>query len=648
MPNTSRSGQERQLDEAVCENDLEKAKGILAHANSELPIKSALEKALRWDGAAMTRVLLEYAKKAGISWDMDSEGREPSPVECLFPAFNRGARWLADRTNILPDEERAACARMLVEEFGYDSQHLLYLSMVYADDAVRTVLQNMEITLRAEQMDVLDGKVTLKRLWCSEMRGSKEMIEHLRATVQNWTDEQALRSLVYLAKCAGVRLPIMRYKLYPNERMYSQDVFPALVACSDVGDGRRRWSVAEELLKKDNAEGFARLFERGWMPKEHDRSYLLEMAREKENVSPEMLTVLMHAVSESNDTVSSESELSLDEEQPMEDIRRDWTYRKWDFAGREYEITGYIGADTDVVVPSYINGTPVTHVSSDTFNTGPKRSKAVRAHRRAIERLVIPGTVEQVSWTIWGWHESDGLPNLKEVEYGEGVKEIELDDLRGCPNIERITMPSTLRKAVFLAMPKNVNIVWNGSPDVVIEDGFFFCDFLSDVCEIPAPVSIIGPNAFEGFTNVRFVHLPDTLRRIEDKAFQECKELGLIRLPDGLRTIGKHAFANCQKLEHVEFGPGLTSISAGAFTKCAVSEVSLPSGIKEIEPSTFAKCTQLRTARLPDGLTRIGADAFAGCSSLESVEIPSTVEYIAPTAFANCPKLYPNGRSRSK
>lgn len=64
------------------------------------------------------------------------------------------------------------------------------------------------------------------------------------------------------------------------------------------------------------------------------------------------------------------------------------------------------------------------------------------------------------------------------------------------------------------------------------------------------------------------VHLPDTIRVIEEGAFSERRNLKYINLPDGLQTIGGYAFIYCASLETLTIPASVTSIGGYAFEGC--------------------------------------------------------------------------------
>ena len=68
---------------------------------------------------------------------------------------------------------------------------------------------------------------------------------------------------------------------------------------------------------------------------------------------------------------------------------------------------------------------------------------------------------------------------------------------------------------------------------------------------------------------------------------------------------------------------------------CGARDITLPSGLKEIQSSAFEGSTAINEVTIPNGVKTIGSRAFANCSGLTLVRIPSTVSSIGTSAFLN-------------
>ena len=126
----------------------------------------------------------------------------------------------------------------------------------------------------------------------------------------------------------------------------------------------------------------------------------------------------------------------------------------------------------------------------------------------------------------------------------------------------------------------------------------------------------IGNNMFYKCSNLKKVHLNNTVKTINDSAFYSCSSLD-IKLPESVETIGQLAFYRCNSL----------------------SENVFSSGIKHIGKFAFQNCINFKNVILPNNLINIDMDAFSTCTNLETIFIPKSVTHIGYSAFSACPNL---------
>ena len=117
--------------------------------------------------------------------------------------------------------------------------------------------------------------------------------------------------------------------------------------------------------------------------------------------------------------------------------------------------------------------------------------------------------------------------------------------------------------------------------------------------------------AFDSFTTLTSVTIPNSVTYVGSKAFWNCTSLISVELPNSITSIGD-AFVNCSSL----------------------TKVSLPNGLTEIPSQLFYGCSSLSEVTIPEGVTKIGQSAFYGCSSLSAITIPNSVTTIQQFAFA--------------
>ena len=129
------------------------------------------------------------------------------------------------------------------------------------------------------------------------------------------------------------------------------------------------------------------------------------------------------------------------------------------------------------------------------------------------------------------------------------------------------------------------------------------------------PVVAIGSHAFDNFTKLTYINLPD-----------------------GITSIGEYAFFRCYALETVNIPQGVTSIGFGAFASCTnLRDIVLPNTLTIIGQSAFEACHyNLTQMDIPPSVTTIEYAAFSGCRAMEWIRIPSSVQFIGEYAFYDC------------
>lgn len=174
-------------------------------------------------------------------------------------------------------------------------------------------------------------------------------------------------------------------------------------------------------------------------------------------------------------------------------------------------------------------------------------------------------------------------------------------------------------------------------------------------------VTTIGDWAFLSCTNLVDVVLPDSLLEICFGAFDCCEALASITIPENVRSIGAQAFVDCNSLTEIEipgsvtsigriafscinlskvtFHEGLVTIGDEVFFGAPISEIVLPTTLREIGYRAFGDCKLISEVSIPEGVTTVGKQAFWNCNALTDVSISSTVTDLGYGAFGLCPNL---------
>ncbi|MDY2957931.1 leucine-rich repeat protein [Floccifex sp.] len=148
-------------------------------------------------------------------------------------------------------------------------------------------------------------------------------------------------------------------------------------------------------------------------------------------------------------------------------------------------IDEYVGSDENVVIPSTINGKPVTEISNAFYAN------------KTITSVVIP----------------------------EGVTTLDKEAFGVCSNLKEVSLPSTLK--------------------TIGERAFAYTNIESIV--IPEGVTSIGRNAFNGCRQLKTVTLPSTLKTINPLAFSTTGIEEII-LPDNISYLGTNALKGIETI----------------------------------------------------------------------------------------------------
>ena len=154
-----------------------------------------------------------------------------------------------------------------------------------------------------------------------------------------------------------------------------------------------------------------------------------------------------------------------------------------------------------------------------------------------------------------------------------------------------------------------------------------------------AETRIFEEEAFYGTASIQKVVVPAGATEIHSKAFAGSA-MTEITLPNGLKKIGDYAFQNCLRLEKIRLPRSCSELGKGVFQGCAaLKEVRILNQMKVIQEAAFADCISLTEIQLPQSVLRIESAAFKGCTALKEINLPESLTFIETNAFEDCPDV---------
>ena len=266
------------------------------------------------------------------------------------------------------------------------------------------------------------------------------------------------------------------------------------------------------------------------------------------------------------------------------------------------EITGYIGSDTELIIPAEIDGKNVTNIGGYAF------------FGRHLKSVIIPDSVTTIGSNVF--RNTSWLENKREENPLVIVNNIVIDGYKCIGNVS--------------------------IPDGVVRIGdsaFSFGSSLTGII-ISNSVNSVGKGAFLGCKNLTEVVFPESITNIEGSAFSDCSSLSKVIVPNKITDIEAFTFSGCSSLEEVTILNGVTQIGASAFRDCSsLKDITIPGSVTQIELSAFSGCSSLQNMVIPDNVVSIGAMAFSNCNSMISVTISRGVEKIGYDVFSGCSSL---------
>ena len=175
------------------------------------------------------------------------------------------------------------------------------------------------------------------------------------------------------------------------------------------------------------------------------------------------------------------------------------------------EITGYTGLETDVEIPTEIEGTPVTAIGKNAFE------------KTNITSVKMPDTLIEIC--DYAFYEAK---SLLEVTLGENVQRVGKSAFFGCSSLGAVYLNDTLK--------------------IIDEYAFNSCSLLESIV-ITDSVEKIGTHAFYMCTSMYKVFLPGSVRELGEDVFVRCHQNFKIYAP---LSSSAHNYALTNSVMYIE------------------------------------------------------------------------------------------------
>ena len=327
-------------------------------------------------------------------------------------------------------------------------------------------------------------------------------------------------------------------------------------------------------------------------------------------------------------------------------------------------IRKYKGEDTVVVIPSELGGMPVTaiyqYVDMGVCKKVTIPASIISMSAHSLTKTSMGSQVEEIVVDSANpvYSSADGVlfnkdksvlldcPLGKSGTYviPDSVTKIADYAFERCRSITGITIPNSVTSIGDYAFA-NCRLTTITIPDSVTSIGeaaFIFDSYDKSLEEINVDINNTKYSSLNGvlFDKEKTelicypcnkddltYDIPERVTVIGEYAFFNCDTITEVTFPSGLKEIGNYAFKSCEALKgSIVIPSNVTSIGGLAFYGTAIESVLIPSGVEWIQIQTFFGCTSLKSITIPNSVTLIDLDAFEVCPSLETVNFIGTGE----------------------
>lgn len=257
------------------------------------------------------------------------------------------------------------------------------------------------------------------------------------------------------------------------------------------------------------------------------------------------------------------------------------------------EITHYYGSDTNLVIPSTIEGKPVVSIGEYALSYNNFTSVEIPATVKILKEQSFAYCKQLTKVTFKG----NGLETigdraffscikLKDFTFPSSLKTIEEVAFGYCASLTYIDLSKysslNLERGVFWQCKGITYISFPASLAAIPEDICDGCESLKTAVINGNNVKVIGVGAFRDCDSLTTINIPNSVVKIETYAFAFAKGLKTITIPASVQEIGYYGFG--------ETGLQTVYCQYGSY---AYKFFKNKSGIKVVASGTYLKKTSI-------------------------------------------------------
>ena len=230
--------------------------------------------------------------------------------------------------------------------------------------------------------------------------------------------------------------------------------------------------------------------------------------------------------------------------------------------GGEVTITEYIGTSEHVLIPSAIDGLPVTALADKAF------------YEKHVTTVVVPDSVTEIGDLCFS-----GDNYLVSLKLPDELAELPYAALESCFRLMDFNLPKELKKISGSALQYNY--------------------YLTHLM-LPSSLTEIEQLNFIGLYGLQSLTIAE-----DNAAFKLDETNGLLMTADGTRLL--HCFSDIVPAEEIILPEGVKTVDPFAFHyDYDVKRIVLPEGVETIGAMAFAMCPNLTEIVIPASVTDIG------------------------------------------